>query len=138
MWPSDKVLDSMVEVDVYHEILAEEGTLDNEVLIAGLILLERYLSSLKTLCPINFDCLIAVACYVAQKVVLDTDIWAASDYGIISGLEAEMLKQLEIEFLNDLEFKVHIKAEEFSRYGKYLYRTRKTSSGLGEFNAIEI
>ena len=101
-------------------LLAEEGDLENGVLIGGLILLERYLRTLKNLCPINFHKLVAVSCYVAQKVILDTDIWALSDFGVIAGLSPKKLTQLEIEFINDLDYKVHIGEKEFSLYRDFL------------------
>ena len=98
------------------ERLAKEGDLENEVLIAGLILLERYLRSLRVLCPIHFYKLVAVSCYLAQKVVLDEEIWSLPDYGHIAGLSAEKLKFIESEFLNQLDFGVHITEEEFMLY----------------------
>ena len=110
----------MPEVDIYLELIAEEADLQNGVLIAGLILLERYLRTLKALCPIHFYKLVAVACYVAQKVVLDTEIWSLSDFGAIAGLSMNKLRLLEIEFINDLDYKVHIKEGEFLLYKEFL------------------
>ena len=113
---SAKVIGSIPRVDVYLELLAKNGDLVDEVLISGQILLEKYLKSLRMLCPINFHKLVAVSCYVAQKVVLDTEIWSLSDFGTICGLSHEKLKSLEIEFIKELDFKVHIGGEEYSLY----------------------
>ena len=119
-WPSSKVISSIPEVDVYVELLAEEGDLENEVLIGGLILLERYLRHLEDLCPIHFHKLVAVSIYVAQKVILDTEMWALSDFGAIAGLSPKNLAKLEIELLNDLDYKVHLGEKEFSLYRDFL------------------
>ena len=117
-WPSDP--ESGPSIHKYYFSLARACELDEQVQVVTLLYIERYLTKLPAICPLHFLKLIAASAYVAQKVTLDTGIWRSNDFGLLSGLKGVELRSLELNFLTDLEFEMHVTAEDYNCYKLFL------------------
>ena len=93
--------------------MVEVGDIEVEVQVAALVLLERYLESLPQFSQLNILKVLAVSMYTAQKILKDTGILSVSDFAWLSGLTEDHLRELEIEFLEELDYKLHLSFEEY-------------------------
>jgi len=100
--------------------MAENGEFEEEALIYAFILILRFLDNIEDGSPINFLKLTATAVFVAQKILFDTGIWKITDFAEIAGLSASSLKKLEIEFMQDLNYKLHVDKQEYLVYSRKL------------------
>ena len=64
----------------------------------------------------NLHKIVAVVTFVAQKFLLETELWNAIGYCDFAGLTLHSLKTLEIEYLRAIDYRVLIKKEEFEEY----------------------
>ena len=79
--------------------MVEVGEIENEVQVAALVLLERYLDALPQYSQLNILKVLAVSLYTAQKIIKDVDIMSVSDFAWLSGLSEDHLRELELEFV---------------------------------------
>lgn len=93
--------------------MVEVGDIENEVQVTALVLLERYLDALPQFSPLNILKVLAVSLYTAQKIIKDIDILGVSDFAWLSGLSEDHLRDLEFEFVEALDYKLHLSFEEY-------------------------
>ena len=105
-------------ISKYVSFIVSEGEIELEVLITAYILLERFLEELEVPSPVDFHKLFCVSVFIAQKLVLDMELWTAQDFAEFGGISEKELKSREIEFLNLLDFKVHVSEKEYFLYLK--------------------
>ena len=102
------------------------GQFDDESLIYSFILLERFIQKNKVKGQqFNFFKLIAVSLFIAFKTKSDTEIIYLSDFEKISNFSPSHMRELELEFLFTIEFKVTVSQKVYMFYQKtLLQRTR--------------
>jgi len=93
--------------------IVNAGEIETEVQVAALVLLERYLDALPPFSQLNILKVLAVSIYTAQKIIKDIGIWGVKDFAWLAGISDQHLRELEIEFLEALEYKLHLSFEEF-------------------------
>ena len=87
--------------------------LDEIIYTAALI--KRYCHKIGRTCPLNYYKLVAVCIYLSQKVYREEKFWGAKDFSYIAGIKLETLKALELEFLQEIDFDVLLKDEQYSK-----------------------
>ena len=101
--------------------LTQALELDISVLVVAFILIYRLMKSIKEHSifrqppPLNFYKVVAVSLFCAQKLSLDRDNIGIQDFATIARLSAKELGELEIEFLEDINFTLHVTREEFMK-----------------------
>ena len=93
--------------------IAENGEFDEEVLVYAFILILRYLDAVPEDCPVHFLKLAATAVFVAHKILLDSGLWKIADFAEIAGLSVRSVKSLELEFMEEIDFNLHVTQKEY-------------------------
>ena len=83
-------------------------------MIATGVLFSRFLKCTHTL--INYHKLLAAVIFVAQKYVLDLEIWSLADFGAMAGLTAKSLRKLELVYLQESKFNLFVHPGEFEGF----------------------
>ena len=111
---------SLPSIEDYAQHITKYGTIEPEVLIYTIILIERFLSSQDLSEGVNLHKIVAVVTFVAQKFLLETELWDAEGYCEFCGLDVPALKELEIDYLEAIEYRIFIKAQEFKKCTDFL------------------
>ena len=97
------------ELSDYCRYLVSEAQLESEVLVLSFILYSRFLADKKhRLLPVNYHKLLATIFFVAQKYLLDLEIWSVPDFCLMAGLSERRLRNLEGEYLNLSRFRLFV------------------------------
>ena len=92
------------------------GDLEPELLIYSAVLIDRYLQSLTFLFQVDIKALIACSLYLANKMILETQVWDAEGFSELSEIGRKALSELEIEFLKQVDFRIFVNKELFFEY----------------------
>ena len=115
-WASPEITLTVYEYSIG---LTRALEVDLRVLVVAFILISRFLRAIKDnscnkpLPPINFYKMVAVSLFCAQKLALERDHIGIQDFAIISRLSVQELGEMEIEFLEEIDFRLHVTKEEF-------------------------
>ena len=110
------------ELQDYARYLISEGELEEGVLIGSIIIFSRYLALLSKSTPLNLHKLLAAALFVAQKYLLETEVWRLCDFSEIAGLSQDTLRCLDVELLHEIEYKVYVGRKEYKLVKKNLMK----------------
>lgn len=101
----------MPSTEEYIKHLLQHGSLEPEVLVFASIILERFVLSSKY--DICFLKLIATVVFSAQKFLLENNLWDNKGFGAIAGLTTNQLNSLEVEYLEEVGFRIFVCYEEY-------------------------
>ena len=116
------------QIPQYLNQVVSIGQFDKETLIFAFILLERFIGKSKLRGQINFFKLVAVATYIAFKVLHETEVWFLTDFEDISNFSPWEMRELEIAFLQAVDFKIHVSSKEYRFFKKTLLKKEKANS----------
>ena len=114
----------------YLDRVLSVGQFDKETLIYSFIILERFIGGSKLRGQVNFHKLLAVSVYIAFKVLHETEIWWLTDFEDISGFSPQDMRELEIAFLQAVDFKTHVSSKEYEFFRKTLLKNVNKVSGF--------
>lgn len=113
--PSVTINEYLVRIQKYSE--AEDSTI-----IMGLMYVDRICEIAKiVLTPYNIHRLLFTAIFLAIKYNEDV-VFSDTFYSRVSGIPIKELKQLELDFVLLVQFKLFIKKEEYQKYKVYIDR----------------
>lgn len=110
----------------YIQHLLKHGSLELEVLVAAAILLEKFTAASKY--EISFLKLVATVVFVTQKFILEDDLWDNIGFSTLAGLKPNQLNALEVEYLNEIDFRVFISQAEFEHARQELVKNNQTAT----------
>jgi len=107
---------TLVEIQEYLERLADIGELSKEIIGVAIIIGARLLKIRKFKYKrINHLKVLAVATFVAQKIMEEIEQWRIQEFSEIAGVSKKWLRTAEINFLVGVEFRVHVTARDYKR-----------------------
>ena len=96
----------------------------SDLLILSMMILDKLLSKNFILTPVNIHKIFFLCMMETQKYYSDEN-YKNKDYAKIGGMTADELLELELEFMNYMDFNIFIKDEDYKKYKKNLKKLYK-------------
>ena len=65
---------------------------------------------------VDLKAIIACSIYIANKMILETQVWDAEGFSELSEIGLKTLNELEIEFLKQVGFRIFVNKELYLEY----------------------
>ena len=112
---SEEDLINKINLDNYIEKIVKHLDFDEHLLILSLMNLDKFLASNFVLSELNIQKVFFVCSMVTQKFY-DDEIFTTKDYAKLCNVSVNELLEMEIYFLNSINFNLFIKDDDFNKY----------------------
>ena len=112
---SEEDLINKINLDNYIEKIVKHLDFDEHLLILSLMNLDKFLASNFVLSELNIQKVFFVCSMVTQKFY-DDEIFTTKDYAQLCNVSVDELLEMEIYFLNSINFNLFIKDDDFDKY----------------------
>ena len=112
---SEEDLINKINLDNYIEKIVKHLDFDEHLLILSLMNLDKFLASNFVLSELNIQKVFFVCSMVTQKFY-DDEIFTTKDYAQLCNVSVDELLEMEIYFLNSINFNLFIKDDDFNKY----------------------
>ena len=79
----------------------------------ALIYVKRFIATTGIHGRINYQKLVGVAFFLAQKFHNDREVWYMPEFSLISGISVRKIEKLEREFCRSIDYKLYVSPEEY-------------------------